>query len=119
MLTPHERERIARATREALRTLLTRLQEKVAELEPRPEPWPAKWTALKLSARRALEEQEAVGTPLAVIVAETARAMLAEMRRLEHEDRVSSEATEMSSRAHWLAIKRWLETREVVRDHRR
>ncbi len=114
MLTAQDRERIARATRAALRTLLGRLQAKVAELEPRPEPWPAKWTALKLSARRALEEQEAVGTPLAVIVAETARAMLAEMRRLEQEERVSHESPE-ASRAHWLAIMRWLQTREVMR----
>jgi phage shock protein A len=115
-LTPQEVERIARATNAALRALLTRLRSKITELETRQEPWAAKWTALKLSARRALEEQEATGTPTAVIVTETARAMLAEMRRLEQEDAASTQTVETASQTRWEAMKRWLSNRAVLHD---
>ena len=111
MLTPLEVEQIARATRAALRGLLGSLQRSLAEVERRPEPWPAKWTALKLTARRVLEENESQPAISSVIAVETARAMLGEMQRLEREACPGE-----SEQVRWYAIERWLSRRAALRD---
>jgi hypothetical protein len=131
-LSTQEVERVARATRAALRALLRRLEAKLLEIEARPEPWAAKWVALKLSARRTLEEHEASYRPIDVIAAETARAMLAEIARLEAGTASplagagvraagappahSQDQPQDRPQAHWHAIKRWLGARAVLHD---
>jgi hypothetical protein len=133
-LSPEEVERVARATRAALRALLVRLQAKLTEIEGRPEPWPAKWTALKLSARRVLEEHEASYRPVNVIAVETARALLAEMARLEQQveqaverdsalavtsgERAAGGWSSVTAYARWRAVERWLATRAVLYEGR-